>query len=152
MTENASTYDFKFEKRQDVADFIVAVSQAVRPTKENFVGVTNHSLVRMILFKTKLAKIAKAEKMEMRGLLMRGIYRSASQLLPEDTLHLKCIKYQDLEELSRKCFLMSVQLTNDDREVHERLKAYIENMLNIDLDNCEHFQKVIADEDDSFAT
>ena len=115
-------------------------------------GVTNHSLVHMLLLKSKLTKMAEKRKFSLQGLLIRAIYMSASQLLPEDSFHLKCIKYQDLVELSRKCAVLAASLTINEKANQNRLKVFLENSLKIDLDDCEHFNKVLADfSEDSFA-
>ena len=65
MTENASTYDFKFQRRKDVADFIVALSASVGPTKSVFVGLTNQSMVNMVLIRAKLLKMAEVRKIKL---------------------------------------------------------------------------------------
>ena len=58
VTDNASTYDFKFSQRVDAVDLIVAVSESVAPINPRYVGLTNHRLINILLIKAKLVKIA----------------------------------------------------------------------------------------------
>lgn len=62
VANNGVTFDLKFSKFQDSRDFIIAVSEATRWCNRIFVGVTNKSMVTMMLMRTKVKKMAKLQK------------------------------------------------------------------------------------------
>ena len=73
-------------------------------------------MINMMLFKAKITHMAESRKLQIAGLLARAIYLSAAELLPEDTFYQKKHKYHTLEDLQRKCFSMSVKLTEKEKE------------------------------------
>ena len=75
---NGDTYDFQFGKRNDAIDFVVAVSSVASTLKIKFAGVTNKSLLRILMFREKLRKIAKLRKSSIAGLLGSAVYKTVT--------------------------------------------------------------------------
>ena len=108
MAKPGQTYDFKFEKRDDVCEFIVAISQACtlipirhKPGQRDhrFIGVTNRKFISVMLLKTKLRGIARIKNTTIHGLFARAIFLTIQQKLTENSFFEQKIKYETLHFL-----------------------------------------------------
>lgn len=87
VNAQGDTYDFSFKTKKDATDFIVAISFTAATFNNTFTGVTSKTMINTLMFREKVRCMAKLSKIPTRGLLMRAIYLTASQRLPEDTFY-----------------------------------------------------------------
>lgn len=136
ISNDCETFDFKFESRQETAEFIVGLSQACELVgHKDFSGTTNITFVKMLLIKAKLGMMAKLQKCSLSGLFARAVFLTAQETLAESTFFEKKVKYEALHALLATCLNYSVRLYADEKQDYMRLKEQIESMLKVDLTN-----------------
>lgn len=86
VSESGFCFDFMFKSRDDVVDFLTAVTAVANSNKNtNFFGMSSHRAIRMLLVKTKLRKMASQRKTSITGLFLRAMFLRASETLPQRT-------------------------------------------------------------------
>jgi len=113
MDVTGVTYDLRFPTLSDSRDFIVAISEAARRCSRGFAGATSHSMVTMLLLRSKLKKMAKLQKTSIQGMLARGIFTAVAQAWPEDTYAEILAKHEKLNMLGGKCFRINAIPTEE---------------------------------------
>ena len=125
------TIDIKITKLIDARDFIIAVSKAAGRCNADFVGVTNPSMITMMLIRAKLKKVVKMHRTTLTALIGRGIFRTVSNCWPEDTASEIKVKHKTLNHLGRICFRMGFVLKREEVEPLLRLENLINDMKTI---------------------
>jgi len=97
VSDHKRTYNFKFSRRNDATDFIIAVSDAASAVNNQFFGHTSRAKINMMMLRLKLCKIAKLRETKLSGLFARALYLTAAQTLPETSVSQMKTKFLLLE-------------------------------------------------------
>ena len=96
--------------------------------------MTSKKMLNILMFREKFRQIALLRKIKPGGLLLRAVYLTAADTLPEGTFYEKKVKYQQLCLLNCRCVNNSVFLRGELHDMY-RLKREIEGKLGIELDD-----------------
>ena len=86
FTNENVTYDFRIRERNDVINFIVALSDSTLSLNSKFFGFTNRTLISQIMIRQKLNKIADLKGRSLHQLCAQALFKTASEEFVERTI------------------------------------------------------------------
>jgi len=107
ITENR-TYDFQFEKKRDMVDFIIALNHVTHKVIPQYPEIISRKLLNFMILKQRLLRIAKICHLgkSIKCLLLKSLYKIALNLPQEKVSHKKH-KINVLHFLSNKLIRVS---------------------------------------------